>query len=107
MRLRQIPVAAGAALLAVCLLGGPAGAADGEVILGSSSSHPEVITDPAGGDCISFTPFSGSAVDNLTNATVALYGPGGCEGDPIAGLGPGESRMISGSTELGALQAQR
>lgn len=107
MRLRLIPIAAGSALLAISLLGGPAAAADGEVVLGSSGTYPEVVSDPAAGECVTFTPFSGSAVDNLTNAPVALYGSGGCTGDPIAVLSPGESRTIAESTEIGALQAHR
>jgi hypothetical protein len=106
MRLRLFPIAAGTALLALTLLATPTTAADGEVVLASASSHPETVTDPAAGKCVSFAPFSGSTVDNMTDAVVELHGPDGCDGKPVAVLVPGESREISLDTEIGRLRAR-
>lgn len=107
MRLRLIPIAAGTALLAVSLLGTPAATAQGEVILASSSSNPVSVSDPAAGECITEGGgFYGSSVDNLTDAEVELYETAGCTGTPFAVLAPGESRMISLDTRVGAFRAR-
>ena len=106
MRLRLVPIAAGNALLAMTLLATPTAAADGEVILRSASSTPETVTDPAADKCVSFAPFSGSTVDNMTDAEVELHGPDGCDETPVMVLVPGESREISLKTEIGTLRAR-
>jgi hypothetical protein len=76
------------------------------VVLASASSNPQTITDPEAGEGVSFVAFSGSSVDNLTDAVVELHGPGGCDGAPVAVLAPGEPREISLDTEVGALKAR-
>lgn len=105
-RLRLIPIAAGTALLAMTLLGSPAAAADGEVVLASSSSYPQTVEDPAAGECVAVAEFSGSSVDNLTDAAVELHGTGDCSGDALAVLEPEESRQLSLSTEVAAIRAR-
>lgn len=107
MRLRPTVRAAGTALLALALLATPAAAAQGEVVVGSSSSHPQSVENPAAGACVSsFAALYGSAVDNLTNAVVDLYGTTDCRGRPVATLAPGESRSFSLDTQIAAIRAR-